>query len=177
MAPRWPQEAPRWPQDGPTRSPRGAQDDPKTPPRTTSCSLLRVSPPRTPEEAPRTPPKRPPDPPWSAQRGPKRPQEAPKSAPGGFKRASRASQDAHKAFPKHLVRQAAVFGKLKKIKAWLQKASKTLKIDDNDESQRPCHRSQNKKGGRAAVIPLGEVNPPPGTKGWKQGVSDLKLNA
>ena len=53
---------------------------------------------------------------------PKRPQEAPKSAPGGSKRASRdpksrsrglktrprasrASQDAHKVFPKHFVRQ------------------------------------------------------------------------
>ena len=34
---------------------------------------------------------------------------------------------------------------MKKFKAWLQKASKTLKIADIDESQRPCHNSQNEK--------------------------------
>ena len=74
-------------------------------------------------------PRRPPEGPKGAQEAPgspperpKRPQEAPKSAPGGSKRASRdpksrsrglktrprasrASQDAHKVFPKHFVRQ------------------------------------------------------------------------
>ena len=30
-----------------------------------------------------------------------------------------------------------------------------------NESQRPCPKSQDEKGGRAAVIPLREVNPPP----------------
>ena len=40
----------------------------------------------------------------------------------------------------------------------LQKAPKTLKISkiaDVDESQKLCLKSQNEKGGRAAVIPLG----------------------
>ena len=40
---------------------------------------------------------------------------------------------------------AAVFGKFKKFKSLLQKASKTLKIDNIDESQRPCLKSQNEK--------------------------------
>ena len=40
---------------------------------------------------------------------------------------------------------AVVFGKMEKFKAWLQKASKTLKIADIDESQRPCLKSQNEK--------------------------------
>ena len=32
-----------------------------------------------------------------------------------------------------------------------------------------------KKGGRAAVIPLGEVNPPPAPEGSEQGVLDRQL--
>ena len=82
--------------------------------------------------------------------------------PGAF-------QAAHKVFPKHLVRQpfcknqkiqiiaphgfseapgpAVVFGKMEKFQAWLQKASKTLKIDDIDEPQRACHNSQKRRAG------------------------------
>ena len=101
----------------------------------------------------------------SRPRGPKTPprapQEAPKSAPGGFKRASRDPKSRSRGFktrpraPKTLPRRpqgfseapgpAAVFGKFKKFKSWLQKASKTLKVADIDESQRPCHKSQKEK--------------------------------
>ena len=92
---------------------------------------------------------------------PRRLQDAPKSAPGGFKRASRDPKSPSRGLktcpraPKSLPRRpqgfsealgsAAVFGKFKKFKAWFQKASKTLKIADIDESQRPCHKSQNEK--------------------------------
>ena len=71
----------------------------------------------------------------------------PKSRSRGFKTHPRA--------PKSLPRRpqgfseapgpAAVFGKFKKFKSWLQKASFTLKIADIDESQRPCLKSQNEK--------------------------------
>ena len=40
---------------------------------------------------------------------------------------------------------AVVFGKMEKFKAWLQKASKTLKIAHIDESQRPCPKPQTEK--------------------------------
>ena len=138
-------------------------------------------------------------------RAPQEAQEAPKSAPGGPKRASREPKSrsrglktrsralksfprrpqgfsealgqaavfgkmkklkayVHKVFPKHLVRQ--LFSeKWKKFKAWLQKASKTLKIAHIDESQRPCHNSQNEKrragggdppwGSQSAARPVG----------------------
>ncbi len=99
--------------------------------------------------------------PGRLQERPKRPQEASKSAPGGFKRASRDPKSRSRGLktrpraPKSLLRSpqsfseapgsAAVFGKMQKFKAWLQKASKTLKIADIDESQRPCLKSQNEK--------------------------------
>ena len=124
------------------------------------------SPPRRPKRVPRGP--------KTPQERPKRLQEAPKSAPGGSKRASRdpkRCQELPKT-PTKLFRStwsgsrfrknkkiesirpqgfsealgpAVVFGKMEKFKAWLQKASKTLKIADIDESQRPCHNSQNEK--------------------------------
>ena len=88
----------------------------------------------------------------------KRPQEAPKSAPGGPKRASRDPKSRSRWLltrpraPKSSRRRppgfseapgsAAVF---KKFKSWFQKASKTLKIADIDESQRHCLKSQNEK--------------------------------
>ena len=108
------------------------------------------------------------------QERPKRLQEAPKSAPGGSKRASRdpkRCQELPKT-PTKLFRStwsgsrfrknekiesirpqgfsealgpAVVFGKMEKFKAWLQKASKTLKVAEIYESQRPCPNSQNEK--------------------------------
>ena len=99
--------------------------------------------------------------PGSLQERPKRLQEAPKSAPGGSKRASRDPKSRSRGLrtrsrtPRSLPRcpqgfseapgPAAVFGKMKKFKAWLQKASKTLKVAEIYESQRPCPKSQNEK--------------------------------
>ena len=135
------------------------------------------------------------------QERPKRLQEAPKSAPGGSKRASRdpkRCQELPKT-PTKLFRStwsgsrfrknekiesirpqgfsealgpAVVFGKMEKFKAWLQKASKTLKVAEIYESQRPCPNSQNEK--RRA----GGGDPPWGSQsaarpgGAEQGVLD-----
>ena len=110
----------------------------------------------------------PPRQPKRVQEAPKRPQEASRSAPRGLQERSRRPQEAsrdpknrsrglktHPRAPKSLPRcpqsfseapgSAAVFGKFKKLKAWLQKASTTLKIADIDESQKPCLKSQNEK--------------------------------
>ena len=99
--------------------------------------------------------------PGSPQERPRSVQEAPKSALGGFRRASREPNSRSRRLktrpraPKSLPRRpqgfseapglAAVFGKFEKFTSWLQKASKTLKITDIDESQRPCLKSQNEK--------------------------------
>ena len=109
-------------------------------------------------------------------------QEAAKSAPGGFKRASRGPKSRSRGLitrpraPKSLPRRpqgfseapgpTAVSGKSKRFKSWLQKASKTLKIADINESQRPCLKSQNEKrragggdppwGSQSAARPEGE---------------------
>ena len=104
-------------------------------------------------------------------------QEVPKSTPGGSKRASRDLKSrsrgletgtrAPNSFPRRprsfseAPGSAAVFGQFKKFKSGRQKAPKRLHIADMDEFQRPCLKRRMKKGGRAAVIPLGEVNPPP----------------
>ena len=109
---------------------------------------------------------------WSPLRRPKRrprgpktppraPQEAAKSAPGGSKRASRGPKSRSRGLktrpraPKSLPRRpqgfseapgpTAVSGKSKRFKSCFQKASKTLKVADIKESQRPCHKSQNEK--------------------------------
>ena len=104
---------------------------------------------------------------------PKRLQEAPKSAPGGSKRASRDSKSRSRGVqtrpraPQSLPRRPhgfseapgppTVFGKMKKFKAWLQKASTKLKIADIYESLRPCLNSQNeKKAGGRRWSPLGK---------------------
>ena len=112
-------------------------------------------------------------------RGPGKPSGAPQETPRGLQERSRRPQEAsrdtknrsrglktHPRAPKSLPRcpqgfseapgSAAVFGKFKKFKARLQKPLTKLKIADIDESLAPIGRM--KKGGRAAVIPLGEVN-------------------
>ncbi len=128
----------------------------------------------------------------------KRPQEAPKSAPGGSKRASRDLKSRSRGLktrpraPKSLPRRpqsfseapgpAAVFGKMKKLKAYAHKVFPKHLVRQlfsekwkNSKHGSKRHRrrlrspiSMNpkglattrrmKKGGRAAVIPLGEVN-------------------
>ena len=150
---------PSWsPPSRPQRRPRGLQEAPKRP-----------------QERP----ERPPEAPKRSQDPPKRLQEAPKSAPGGPKRASRDPKSrsrglkTHSRAPKSIPRRpkgfseapgsAAVFGKFIKFKSRLQKASKTLKIADIDESQRPCLKSQNEKGRAGGGEPFwgGQLNPPP----------------
>ena len=132
---------------------------------------------------------------------PQEPQEASKSAPGGSKRASRDPKSRSRGLktrpraPKSLPRRpqsfseapgpAAVFGKMKKLKAYAHKVFPKHLVRQlfsekwkNSKHGSKRHRrrlrspiSMNpkglattrrmKKGGRAAVIPLGEVNPPP----------------
>ena len=82
MAPRSPKMAPGWAQDGPKTAPRRPQDGSKTPPRSTLCSFLRVSPPRTPQDAPKTPPRGPETPPGALLGGAL---EASGTAPEAFK--------------------------------------------------------------------------------------------
>ena len=91
-------------------------------------------------------------------RGDKRTPRAPQEASRGFKTFPRAPQEAPKTAPTSCKKAA--------------KMLETADIVRIDGSQRPCPKSQHKKGGRAAVIPLGEVNPPPAPEGWKPGVSD-----
>ena len=164
---------------------------------------------RRPKGAPRAPqerPKRPQEAPKGAPGGPQEAPKGPKSAPGGSKRASTDPKcqsrglKARPRAPKSLPRRpqgfseapgsAAVFGKMKKIKAYAHKVfpkhlarqpfSEKSK-DSNHSSKKHRKRLRSpismnpkglainrtmKKGGRAAVIPLGEVNPAPATK-WR----------
>ena len=136
-------------------------------------------PPGAPQEAPRGLPgcsrrlqedlKRPQEPVKRAQNPPKTSQEPPKTPTRLFRstwlgsrfRKNEKIQSIRPQGFSEAPGPAAVFGKMENFKAWLQKASKTLKIAGIDESQRPCLQSQKEKSGRAAVVPLGEVNPPP----------------
>ena len=112
--------------------------------------------------------------PGSLQERPKRPQEASKSAPGGPKRPPetprtgqegskptqelrRASQDAHKAFPKHLARQPFLENS-KNSKLGSKRHRRRLRSPISMNPQGLASNRRMKKGGRAAVIPLGEVN-------------------
>ena len=121
------------------------------------------TPPGAPQEAPRGPQERPRRP----QEHPERPQEPVKRAQDPLKSPQELSKTPTRLFRStwsgsrfrknekiesirpqgfsEALGPAVVFGKMEKFKAWLQKASKTLKIADIDESQRPCHNSQNEK--------------------------------
>ena len=151
------------------------------------CSLFLScfgSPPRRPQEGPRGAQEAP----GSLQECPKRPQEAPKTAPGGSKRGLKRpresvqrAQNPPKRCQEPLKTRSRLFRstwsgsrfrKNEKFKAWLQKASKTLKVAEIYESQRPCPNSQNEK--RRA----GGGDPPWGSQSAarsgaeEQGVSD-----
>ena len=122
--------------------------------------------PRGAQEAPGSPqerPKRPQEASKSAPGGPKRPQEIPRTGQEGSKPTQelrRASQDAHKAFPKHLARQPfSENSKNSKHGSKRHRPSLRSPVSMNPKGLAPTRRM--KKGGRAAVIPLGEVNPPP----------------
>ena len=120
---------------GSKRRPRG----PKTPPRGSK------RPPRAPQEAPRGPQETP----RAGQEGSKPTQELP-----------RASQDAHKVFPKHLARQPFSENS-KNSNHGSKKHRRHLRSPISMNPKGLASNRRMKKGGRAAVIPLGEVNPPP----------------
>ena len=124
-------------------------------------------------------PKRPQDPPKSSPRGSKRPprapqepsrgpQETPKAGQEGSKTAQelpRASQDVRKTFPKHLGRQSfSEYSKDSNHGSKTHRCRLRSPISMNPKGLASSRRI--KKGGRAAVIPLGEVNPPPAPEGW-----------
>ena len=115
--------------------------------------------------------------PGSLQERPKRPQEAPKNAPEGSKRGSRdpksrsrglkARPRAPKSLPKRpqgfseAPGSAAVFGKLKNSNHGSKRHRRHLRSPISMNPKGLASNRRMKKGGRAAVIPLGEVNPPP----------------
>ena len=141
----------------------------------------------------------------SLQERPKRLQEASTSAPGGSNRASRDLKSRSrglktrprgaKSFPRRpqsfseAPGPAAVFGKMKKLKAYAHKvfpkhlvrqlfSEKWKNSKHGSKRHRRRLRSpvsmnpkglasnrRKKKSGRAAVVPLGEVNPPPAPEG------------
>ena len=101
------------------------------------------------------------------QEAPSGPQEAPRAGQEGSKPAQelpRASQDAHKAFPKHVVRQP-FSEKLKKSNYGSKRHRRHLRSPISMNPKVLASNRRLKKGGRAAVIPLGEVNPPPAPEG------------
>ena len=92
------------------------------------------------------------------KRFPRDPQEAPKSTPGGSKRASRDPKS--RAGLKTL--QETPRGSKRQRRLWRSpKTTYPIGLAPN---------RRKKKGGRAAVIPLGEVNPPPDPEGrrWRR---------
>ena len=81
-------------------------------------------------------------------------QEVPKSTPGGSKRASRDPKSRSRGF--ETLKIAPTFSKSYRIRVRSLKSTYPTGLA-------PDRRK--KKGGRAAVIPLGEVNPPPAPEG------------
>ena len=117
-------------------------------------------------------------PPRAPQEAPRGPQETPRAGQEGSKPAQalpRASQDAHKAFPKHLARQPFSENS-KNSKHGSKRHRRSLRSPISMNPKGLASNRRMKKGGRAAVIPLGEVNPPPATK-WQQRVLDRQPNA
>ena len=124
--------------------------------------------PKRPQEASRSAPRGPKRPPRALQEAPRGPQETPRAGQEGSKPAQelpRASQDAHKAFPKHLARQP-FSEKSKDSNHSSKKHRKRLRSPISMNPKGLASNRRMKRGGRAAVIPLGEVNPPPATK-WR----------
>ena len=123
-------------------------------------------------------PKRPQGAPQSALRGPKRlpkapqetprgPQETSRAVPEGSKPAQelpRASQDAHTAFPKHLAWQPFSENS-RHAHHGSKKHRRSLRSPISMNPKGLASSRRRKKSGRAAVLPLGEVNPPPATEG------------
>ena len=136
------QEGPR----GSKRRPRGPRKPSRAPQEAPKGSQKR---PRRLQEGlqrPQEPVKRAQNPSKSSQEPPKTPTRLFRSSwsGSGFRKNEKIESIRPQGFSEALG-PAVVFGKMEKFKAWLQKASKTLKIADIDESQRPCHNSQNEK--------------------------------
>ena len=116
-------------------------------------------------------PKRPPDPPKSTPRASRRPSRGPQEAPRGLQETPRAGQeasrsaqelprapeDAHQAFPKHLARQPFSENS-KNSNHGSRKHRRRLRSPISMHPKGLASNRKIKKGGRAAVIPLGEVN-------------------
>ncbi len=101
--------------------------------------------------------------PRALQAAPRGPQETPRAGQEGSKPAQelpRASQDAHKAFPKHLARQPFSENS-KNSNHGSKRHRRRLRSPISMNPKGLATTRRMKKGGRAAVIPLGEVNPPP----------------
>ena len=111
------------------------------------------------------------DPPKGAPRGSKRPPRAPQEASRGpqetpragqetskpAQELPRASQDAHKAFPKHLARQPFSENS-KNLNQGSKKHRRHLRSPMPMNPKGLASNRRMKRGGRAAVIPLGEVS-------------------
>ena len=108
----------------------------------------------------------------SRPRGPKTSprasQEAPKSAPGAPKRPQEASKPTQER-PKR-PQEAPKTAPTSRKKA--TKMFEIAEIAGIDETQRPCPKSQNEKGGRAAVMPLGASQSAARPGGAEHGVPD-----
>jgi hypothetical protein len=99
-------------------------------------------------------------PPRAPQEASTEPQETPRAGQEGYKPAQelpRASQDTHKAFPKHLARQQFSENSKKSNHGSKSHRSHLRSPISMNPKGLASNRSM-KKGGRAAVIPLGEVN-------------------
>ena len=125
--------------------------------------------PKRPQEAPKSAPrdlksrsrglKTRPRAPKSFPRHPKGFSEAPGPA-AVFGKIKEFKAYAHKVFPKHLVRQ--LFSeKWKNSKHGSKRHRRRLRSPKSMNPKRLATTRRMKKGGRAAVVPLGEVNPPP----------------
>ena len=130
----------------PLRRPKRAQKAPKTPRGAPQSAL------RWPKRSPK-----------ALQEAPRGPQETPRAVPEGSKPAQElpiASQDAREAFPKHLARQPCSDNS-KNSNLGANKQRRGFRSPTSMNSKGLASNCRKKKGGRAAVIPLGEVNPPP----------------
>ena len=131
------------------------------------CRCWRPKWPKRHPRGPRKPPGAPQEASKSAPGGPKRPRKTRRTGQEGSKPTQelrRASQDAHKAFPKHLARQPFSENS-KNLKHGSKRHRRCLRSPVSMNPQGFASNRRMKKGGRAAVVPLGEVNPPPAPQG------------
>ena len=122
--------------------------------------------PRPPQEAPKTP-----------QDPPRPPTRSPQEAPRAAQEASRLPQDRPKK-ARHAPKtfrspKSSIFSRTNDIGELTQSQSSRCPAEsckfrcnlEIDQAKTACPESQTTKGGRAAVSPLGQVNPPPAPRG------------